>query len=180
MQRATAEQERENEVKREIKFYPDYEELMENRMATKVTKALRGQRTPPTKEVIKMQSQKSSDYYRKCAFPKPQDKKKKKKVNGYKDKPDRMCAYTGRPYAERHEIFCGRNRQISIDYGFQIDVCPEIHEELQANITEWAQAENQRLRQKCQTEYEDKLIAGGITTEQAHECWLKLIGRSYI
>lgn len=119
-------------------------------------------------------------YYDTCAFPKPQDKKKKKKTNGYKDKADRICAYTGRPFAERHEIFCGRNRQISIDEGFQIDVCPEIHAELQANITEWAQKENLRLRQKCQTEYEDKLITTGITPEQAREAWLKLIGRSYL
>lgn len=106
--------------------------------------------------------------------------KKKKKANGYKDKASRICAYTGKPYAERHEIFCGRNRQISIDYGFQIDVCHEIHEELQANITEWAQAENLRLRQKCQTEYEDKLIDAGITPEKAREMWLKLMGRSYL
>lgn len=124
--------------------------------------------------------EKAMGYYDTCAFPKPRNTKKKKKVNGYKDKADRFCAYTGRPYAERHEIFCGRNRQISIDEGFQIDVCPEIHAELQANITEWAQKENLRLRQKCQTEYEDKLITTGITPEQAREAWLKLIGRSYL
>ena len=85
-----------------------------------------------------------------CAFPKPQDKKKKKKANGYKHKADRVCAYTERPFAERHEIFCGRNRQISIDNGFQIDVCPEIHAEQKENITDRAQEENMRLRQKCQ------------------------------
>lgn len=167
-------------MKREIKFYPDYEELKENRAASKMDKLLTGRKTPPTKEVIKMQSQKASDYYKTCAFPKPQDKKKKKKVNGYKEKASRICAYTGQPYAERHEIFPGKNRQISIDYGFQVDVCPEIHKELQANITEWAQAENLRLRQKCQTKYEDKLIEAGISMEQARKCWLKLIGRSYI
>ena len=108
-------------------------------------------------------------YYDTCAFPKPQDKKKKKKVNGYKGKADRVCAYTGRPFAERHEIFCGRNRQISID-----------HAELQANITEWAQAENLRLRQKCQWEYENNLIATGVTPDEAREDWLRLIGRSYL
>lgn len=120
------------------------------------------------------------NYYRDCAFPKPQDKKKKKKMNGYKDKANRICAYTGRPYAERHEIFCGRNRQISIDEGFQIDVCPEIHKELQENITEWAQAENLRLRQKCQSEYEGALIDTGIAPDEAREDWIRLIGRSYL
>lgn len=153
---------------------------IERRQAKKIGAALTGKKTPPTPAVVKKLKEKAMSYYDTCAFPKPQDKKKKKKVNGYKGKADRVCAYTGRPFAERHEIFCGRNRQISIDNGFQIDVCPEIHAELQANITEWAQAENLRLRQKCQWEYENNLIATGVTPEQARELWLKLIGRSYL
>lgn len=153
---------------------------LERRQAKKIGTALTGKKTPPEAAVIKKLKEKAMGYYDTCAFPKPQSKKKKKKCNGYKDKASRICAYTGKPYAERHEIFCGRNRQISIDYGFQIDVCHEIHEELQANIGEWAQAENLRLRQKCQTEYEDKLIDAGITPEKAREMWLKLIGRSYL
>ena len=32
-------------------------------------------------------------YYQNCPFPKPISKKRKKKVNGYKDKPDRVCFY---------------------------------------------------------------------------------------
>lgn len=155
-------------------------EQAENERATKIDKVLTGKKTPPEAAVIKKLKEKAMGYYDTCAFPKPQSKKKKKKCNGYKGKASRICAYTGKPYAERHEIFCGRNRQISIDYGFQIDVCHEIHEELQANITEWAQMENLRLRQKCQTEYEDKLIAAGIAPEKAREMWLKLIGRSYL
>lgn len=153
---------------------------IERRQAKKIGAALTGKKTPPTPAVVKKLKEKAMSYYDTCAFPKPQDKKKKKKVNGYKGKADRVCAYTGRPFAERHEIFCGRNRQISIDNGFQIDVCPEIHAELQANITEWAQAENLRLRQKCQWEYENNQIATGVTPEQARELWLKLIGRSYL
>ena len=153
---------------------------IERRQAKKISKAITGKKTPPTPAVVKKLKEKAMSYYDTCAFPKPQDKKKKKTVNGYKGKADRVCAYTGRPFAERHEIFCGRNRQISIDNGFQIDVCPEIHAELQANITEWAQAENLRLRQKCQWEYENNLIATGVTPEQARELWLKLIGRSYL
>ena len=153
---------------------------LERRQAKKLGKALTGKKTPPEAAVIKKLKEKSMGYYETCAFPKPQDKKKRKKVNGYKDKESRICAYTGRPFAERHEIFCGRNRQISIDNGFQIDVCPEIHAELQANITEWAQAENLRLRQKCQSEYEDTLISSGMTPDEAREDWLRLIGRSYL
>jgi len=50
-------------------------------------------------------------YYETCAVPKPKNNKKKKLYNGYKDKPIRFCAETGAPYAERHEIFGGANRQ---------------------------------------------------------------------
>ena len=156
------------------------ERELERRQAKKLGAALAGKKTPPEAAVIKKLKEKAMGYYDTCACPKPQSNKKKKKCNGYKDKADRICAYTGRPFAERHEIFCGRNRQISIDYGFQIDVCHEIHEELQANITEWAQAENLRLRQKCQSEYEDTLISSGIAPDEARELWLKLIGRSYL
>lgn len=153
---------------------------IERRQAKKIGAALTGKKTPQTSAVIRRLKDKAMSYYDTCAFPKPQDKKKKKKVNGYKNKADRVCAYTGRPFAERHEIFCGRNRQISIDNGFQIDVCPEIHAELQANITEWAQAENLRLRQKCQSEYEDTLIGSGIAPDEARKLWIRLIGRSYL
>lgn len=73
-----------------------------------------------------------------------------------------------------------KSAQLSIDNGFQIDVCSEIHAELQENITEWAQAENLRLRQKCQSEYEDTLIGSGITPDEARKLWLNLIGRSYL
>ena len=118
---------------------------IERRQAKKISKAITGKKTPPTPAVVKKLKEKAMSYYDTCAFPKPQDKKKKKKVNGYKGKADRVCAYAGRPFAERHEIFCGR-----------------------------------RLRQKCQWEYENNLIATGVTPEQARELWLKLIGRSYL
>ena len=170
---------------KEMKYYmkPGEREQteIENRQSKKIGKALTGKKSPPAEAATEKQKRKALDeYYKSCPFPKPKDKKPKKKVNGYKDKADRICTYTGRPFAERHEIFCGRNRQISIDNGFQIDVCPEIHAELQANITEWAQAENLRLRQKCQSEYEGALIDVGITPDEAREDWLRLIGRSYL
>lgn len=56
-----------------------------------------------------MKKQKKSnsleDYYQSCPFPKPAPAKKKTLLyNGYKDKLERRCYYTGRPGAERHEI----------------------------------------------------------------------------
>lgn len=120
------------------------------------------------------------DYYEKCAFPKPKSTKKKKKSNGWKDKANRFCAYCGKPYAERHEVFGGSNRQISIDNEFQVDVCRAHHEELHSNSTEWAQSENERLKKLYQQQYELKLIDEGYTDEQARRAWMLLIGRNYL
>lgn len=119
-------------------------------------------------------------YYAACAVPKPGTAKKKKKCNGWKNKPSRVCAYDGTPYAERHEVFGGANRQTSIDLGFQVDVSPERHAELHANYTEWARAENLRLRQYCQALHEAKLIQDGMSAEEAREAWIALIGKSYL
>jgi hypothetical protein len=119
-------------------------------------------------------------YYAACAIPKPGTAKKKRKCNGYKDKPRRVCAYDGTAYAERHEVFNGPNRQISIDLGFQVDVSPERHAELHANLTPWAQAENLRLKRHFQARHEAELISGGLNAEEAREAWIVLIGKSYL
>lgn len=63
------------------------------------------------------------EYYQTCPFPKPKTTKKKKKVNGWKNKKYRRCKYCGEGNAERHEVFFGANRQTSIDNKFQVDVC---------------------------------------------------------
>lgn len=109
-----------------------------------------------------------NDYYRTCPFPKTmgEPKKKKKKQNGYKDKPNRYCYYTGNPGAERHEVFPGPNRQISIDHGFQIDVCHDIHMALQYGKTEWARAEALRWKQHFQKLYEDRVMESGMKPEE--------------
>lgn len=132
-----------------------------------------------------MNSQKKSSdldaYYQTCPFPKPKpDKKKKLQANGYKDKPQRRCWYTGVLGAERHEIWGGPWRQTCIDMGFQVDVCHEIHERLQANGDEWARAENLKWQMYFQSMYEQKLIDSGITPGQARECWMALIGKNYL
>lgn len=120
-------------------------------------------------------------YYQSCAFPKPAPSKKKKLLhNGFKDKAQRRCWYTGQLGAERHEIWGGPWRQTSIDMGFQVDVCPELHAELQANGTEWARIENLKWQMYYQQLYEGKLIASGIKEEQARELWMALIGKNYL
>ena len=120
------------------------------------------------------------EYYRNCPFPKPKSTKKKLQYNGYKEKPQRKCWYTGRPGAERHEIFGGPNRQISIEMGFQVDLCPEIHARLHANCDEWAKIENRKWKMFYQTKFEEEQIADGATKEEAHAEWMALIGRNYL
>ena len=119
-------------------------------------------------------------YYQTCAYPKPKPTKKKRLLyNGYKDKPQRRCYYTGRPYAERHELWGGPFRQISIREGFQVDLCPELHREFHAH-TEWAKREELKWQQHYQREYERKLIESGIKPQHARKLWMDLIGRNYL
>ena len=131
-----------------------------------------------------MSREKTSDglagYYRNCPFPKPKTTKKKLLSNGWKDKQKRRCWYTDRPGAERHEIFGGPNRQKSIELGFQVDVCPEIHARLHANCDEWARIENRKWRMYYQTKYEEEMIAEGASDEEARSAWKMLIGRNYL
>lgn len=121
------------------------------------------------------------NYYQSCPYAKPKPTKKKKLLeNGYKDKPQRRCWYTGQPNAERHEIWAGPYRQTCIEMGFQVDVCPELHAELQANGTKWAKVENLKWQMYYQNLYEQKLIATGVTPSQARDCWMALIGKNYL
>lgn len=121
-----------------------------------------------------------ASYYNSCPIPKPQGKKKQKAYNGYKNKKERYCYYCGTPYAERHEVYGGANRQKSILNRWQVDLCHSCHEEMQANITDRAKSRNRYWRQKYQQEYEDKLTAAGIAPEQARDLWIKEVGRSYL
>ena len=79
-----------------------------------------------------------------CPKP-PADKKKQKPANGYKDKNNRYCIYTGQPGAERHEVYGGSaNREISIRNKFQIDLCQEVHEHF-TNPMSWFDLERIRF-----------------------------------
>jgi len=119
-------------------------------------------------------------YYEECAFPKPKSVKKKKKVNGFKDKAKRKCIYCGQAAADRHEVFRGPYRQNSIDHGFQIDLCREHHREIQDDITPWAKGENLRWRKHFQRKYEDELIGMGIDEKDARKLAVGLIGKNYL
>lgn len=122
----------------------------------------------------------AKDYYEICAFPKPKKKKKKRKTNGWKDKLNRYCYYIGKPYAERHQVFFGSGlRQISIDYGFQVDLCRELHKEVHRE-TERGQSIANYWRKYYQKKYMDEHIASGKSKEEALRSWIDLIGRNYL
>lgn len=120
------------------------------------------------------------DYYSGCAVPKPKSKKKTLLYNGYKGKKERFCRYCGTPYAERHEIFGGPNRQNSIMNGFQVDLCHTCHEEIQQHKNARGIMRDTELKMEAQKKYEDRLIEGGIKPEQARASWMSLIGRNYL
>lgn len=120
-----------------------------------------------------------AEYYQTCAFPKPGKTKKKTLTNGYKDKANRYCYYCGTPYAERHEVYPGPNRQTSIRYQFQVDLCHECHEEMQNNVTPRGKERNDFWRKHYQAKYESELMEDGLTKKQARDMWMGLIGRNY-
>lgn len=120
-----------------------------------------------------------SDYYQTCPFPKPKPGKKKTLTNGWKDKANRVCYYCGKRGAERHEVFAGMNRQISIREGFQVDLCPEHHRQLQDNVTPWGKAENKLLKADFERKYIRKVVGYGMTEQQGLVMWMQLIGRNY-
>ena len=119
-------------------------------------------------------------YYSECAFPKPKTPKRKKEYNGYKNKAERTCAYTGTGHAERHELFGGPNRQTSTREGLQIDLSPEKHRQLQYNITDWAQSENKRLKAEAHTRWMNEYMeTEDVNEEVALRQWMIMIGRNY-
>lgn len=115
-----------------------------------------------------------------CAFPKPGNTKKKKLQNGWKDKPNRVCAFTGQHYAERHEIFGGANRQKSIEYGLQMDLSHEIHERVTNPRTEEDMKLVQELKESGQKKYESMMMENGYTEVEARKSFMFEFGRNYL
>lgn len=113
-------------------------------------------------------------------FPKPKDTKKKKKVNGYKSKPKRICYYCGTYGADRHEIYGGPNRQTSIDLEFQIDLCEDCHRKFHNPPNDLWISRILFWRQRFQKKYETILMQTGISKQHARDCWMELIGRNYL
>lgn len=76
------------------------------------------------------------------------------------------CFICKSPFVDIHEIYCGKNRKVSMQNGFCVPLCREHHEFVTLN----ADGSNY-LKQKCQFEYEK------IYTRDE---FIKLIGRNYL
>lgn len=119
-------------------------------------------------------------YYETCAFPKPGNSKKKKLYNGYKEKANRACEITGEFGAERHEIFGGSNRQLSIEYGLQVDLSPEQHRRIHEPKTDADLAFREALKMRGQKKFEKERIEEGMSHEMAREFFIQIFGRNYL
>lgn len=102
-------------------------------------------------------------------IPKPKLCKHRAK-NNPRPTASRICAVCGRPYAERHEIFFGTGqRQLSIKYGLQIDLCAEHHRG--ADGPHHNREINLKYKREAQTKFEAKY---------GHEKFIEVFGRNYL
>ena len=102
--------------------------------------------------------------------PKPKHKRKKAKNNPRPTAED-YCVVCGKPYAALHEIFGGKNRQLSIKYGLQIRLCGEHHNRPGGMNPHHNKAINDRLKREGQRKFEET---------HSREDFLRLFGRNYL
>lgn len=114
------------------------------------------------------------------AVPKPNGGKKRKKTNGWKNKSKRYCFYCGTPGAERHEVYGGPNRQISIDLGFQVDLCRNCHAAWHEQKEDLWIERKATWQMETQRRYEEILIRDGMSAEATRRHWMGLIGKNYV
>lgn len=80
------------------------------------------------------------------------------------------CYFCGKPKEHIHEVYFGRNRQISIKYGFCVGLCA-YHHEASNNSVHKNRKMDLILKRRYQKEYEK--------THTRSE-FIKLIGENYI
>ena len=98
-------------------------------------------------------------------FNKPKLKKHRAKNNPKPTIKDR-CVLCDKPYAQLHEIYFGKNRQVSIEYGLQVRVC-DVHHRLIHKDTMMDAC----FKRDCQKEFEKT---------HTREEFMRLIGRNYL
>jgi len=102
-------------------------------------------------------------------LPKPKIKKHRAR-NNPRPTADRICKVCGRPYAERHEVFFGTGqRQLSIKYKLQIDLCAEHHRG--PNGPHFNREVDLKYKREFQMKFEQ---------EYSREEFIRLFGRNYL
>ena len=104
-------------------------------------------------------------------IPKPPKSKRKKAVNNSRPTAADTCEVCGKPYAALHEIFGGKNRQLSIKYGLQVRLCYEHHNRPGGMNPHHNKAINDRLKREGQMKFEET---------HSREDFLRLFGRNYL
>lgn len=113
-------------------------------------------------------------------YPKPEFKKQKKAKNNVLSLEPRRCALCHRVLlCETHEVFGGVNRQISIEYGFQVPLDSRCHDMVTRNY-ESTLEDQQKWRESYQRLQEEVWISEGFSPEEARSKWIELIGRNYL
>ena len=101
--------------------------------------------------------------------PKPKSKKQKKAMRNPVPTINDRCRICGRPYASTHEVFGGKNRQLSIIYGLQVRLCNDVHH---LDVTVHPKGE---LATSLKKEFQAKFEA-----EHSSEEFIKLFQKNYL
>ncbi|MCX7772094.1 MAG: hypothetical protein N2376_03160 [Clostridia bacterium] len=102
-------------------------------------------------------------------FPKPAFRKQKKALNNPVPTINDLCRYHGTPFASTHEVFGGKNRQLSIRLKMQVKLCVEIcHAEVTNNPKGKLATE---LRKEYQARFEET---------HSRDEFIKLFGQNYL
>jgi hypothetical protein len=101
--------------------------------------------------------------------PKPNCKKQRRAKHNPPPTVEDYCTVCGKPYAALHEIFGGKNRQLSIKYGLQVRLCYEHHQ------GRYGPHHNKVINDKLKRE-------GQMKFEETHsrEDFRRIFGKSYL
>lgn len=95
-------------------------------------------------------------------------KKRRAKTNPVPTDQDR-CIECGKPYAQTHEIYGGKNRQASIKYKMQVKLCQEHH--TGNNGIHFNKSFRTRIQQEFQRKFEEKFN---------RQIFMKIFNKNYL
>lgn len=101
-------------------------------------------------------------------FPKPKYTKKQRLKNPIPTAED-LCIVCGAAWAQTHEIFPGKNRQLSMKYKMQVRLCERHH------TGDESIERHPELVKKLQKEYQQKF-----EDQYGHEEFMRIFGKNYL